>query len=110
LLAEILPTCAIISPVTGFENLSSSPFLRSPVVGSTLPQIASTAFSILASSPWDSRRLRRSGRLHGRSPEPEQSQLSYHHRQRRTFCWPLRGPSERLCSQGCPEVRSLSQP
>ena len=46
LLAEILPTCAIMSPVTGFENLSSSPFMRSPVFGRCRRQIASTAFSI----------------------------------------------------------------
>src|ERR1022692_1171532 len=46
LLAEMLPTWAIMSPVTGLENLSNSPLLRSPVFGSIFPQITSTAFSM----------------------------------------------------------------
>src|SRR5712692_4649369 len=44
LLAEMVPTWAIISPVTGLENLSSSPFLRSPSL-LILPQMAVTASS-----------------------------------------------------------------
>jgi len=45
LFAEMVPTCAIISPETGFENLSSSPFSRLPSL-SSLPQITVTAFSM----------------------------------------------------------------
>ena len=39
LLAEMVPTWAIISPVTGFENLSSAPLTRLPSL-SRLPQTA----------------------------------------------------------------------
>src|SRR3954463_11132388 len=46
LLALIVPTWPIISPETGLENLSSSPFPRSPVLGSTGPQTTETAFSM----------------------------------------------------------------
>ncbi len=45
LFAEIVPTCAIMSPVTGFENLSSSPFSRLPSL-SNLPQMTETARSM----------------------------------------------------------------
>src|SRR3989449_642235 len=41
----MVPTWAIISPVTGLENLSSSPLMRSPSL-SREPQMAVTAFSI----------------------------------------------------------------
>src|SRR6266567_2751431 len=46
LFAEIVPTCAIISPVTGLESRSSSPLPRSPVLGSAVPQTRATAFSM----------------------------------------------------------------
>ena len=45
LLALIVPTWAIMSPVTGLENLSSSPLMRLPSL-STLPQMAVIAFSM----------------------------------------------------------------
>src|SRR5436305_1637969 len=43
LLAEMVPTCAIMSPVTGLESSSMAPLMRLPSL-STLPQTAVTAF------------------------------------------------------------------
>ncbi len=44
-LAEMVPTCAIMSPETGFDNLFSAPPWTTPSL-SRLPMMASTALSM----------------------------------------------------------------
>jgi hypothetical protein len=44
-LAEMVPTCAIMSPVTGLENSESAPPVTTPF-SSRLPMMASTALSM----------------------------------------------------------------